>query len=157
MLVTEIDRFMEKVMPEPNSGCWLWTASLGTWGYGQFRPTGWTTMEPAHRTAYRLFVGHIPMGMHLDHKCRIKCCVNPAHLEAVTPGENVRRGLAGHKQRARTHCPRGHDYSAVNTYRASDGKRHCRICKRNQTLASYHAKIAAGYKRINNRWTHVGN
>jgi HNH endonuclease len=81
-------RFWELVSPEPTSGCWLWTGK--TWnGYGKFI-VGGRTMA-AHRYAYELFSGPIPDGLELDHVCRVRSCVNPAHLEACTHRENTNR------------------------------------------------------------------
>lgn len=88
-----LDRFEDKYMPEPNSGCWLWLASLRANGYGQVGRGGrGSGMELAHRAAYNLYVGPIPDGLVLDHLCRVRACVNPAHLEPVTNTENLRRG-----------------------------------------------------------------
>lgn len=126
------DRFWAKISPCPMTGCWLWTGSLTVaGGYGQFRSGG--RPRRAHRLAYETLVGPIPDGLHLDHLCRTPCCVNPAHLEPVTGPENTRRGVAGMAQLARTHCPRGHEYSERNTYLEPrrGGKapgRHCREC-----------------------------
>lgn len=73
---------------EKTSTCWLWTAGRTTGGYGQcYSPA----KGYAHRTAYELLVGAIPYGMTLDHLCRVRHCVNPAHLEPVTSAENTRR------------------------------------------------------------------
>ena len=83
------ERFMEKMSPEPNSGCWLWLGFIAKNGYGRFgirRTAHW-----AHRVAYRLFVGDIPDGLDLDHLCRTRCCVNPEHLQAVSRKENLHR------------------------------------------------------------------
>lgn len=86
-------RLWEKISPEPNSGCWLWDAGHNDYGYGIFYING--KLRCAHCVTYELYVGEVPEGLELDHKCRIPCCVNPDHLEPVTHAENVRRGLAG--------------------------------------------------------------
>lgn len=106
--------------PEPMSGCWLWLGPLNHKGYGP------------HRKVYKTFKGKIPNGLHLDHKCRVRCCVNPDHLEPVTLVENVKRGNSGIFHRSKTHCPKGHPYDEINTGHYSDGKyteRYCIICR----------------------------
>lgn len=80
-------RFMAKV--DQSGDCWLWTAHVNADGYGVFRFDG--QMGGAHRFAWRLLVGEVPDGMELDHLCRVRHCVNPAHMEVVTHAENVRR------------------------------------------------------------------
>src|ERR1019366_4519713 len=87
-----LERFLKFVLPEPNTGCWLWTGGLNRGGYGQFMTPPCTV---AHRVAYELFVGPIPEGLQLDHLCRVRSCVNPQHLEPVSQQENIRRGLGG--------------------------------------------------------------
>lgn len=88
------ERFWSFVSPEPNSGCWLWTGGdyVGE-GYGCFSEGG--KAKRAHKWAYERYVGPVPAGLVLDHKCRVRCCANPAHLEPVTHKENARRGLCG--------------------------------------------------------------
>lgn len=105
--------------------CWTWTGSKTTGGYGNLRWRG--GYEYAHRLAYKLAVGPIPEGLHLDHLCRNRSCCNPEHLEPVTQAENTRRGLASYEIR-RT-CKHGHDISDPgNVYTNPNGHRHCRVC-----------------------------
>jgi hypothetical protein len=136
------ERFIEKVSPEPNTGCWLWTGNAIPAGYGQFRvgsmADGTRRYVMAHRFSYEATIGAIPDGLVLDHACRTPICVNPDHLEPVTRGENVRRGITGNPKtnggavfnRAKTHCPSGHAYSAENTRYTKLGHRCCRECAR---------------------------
>lgn len=105
--------------------CWLWMGACAGRGYGHLLTGG--QWKYAHRFAYELLIGPIPIGLTLDHLCRVLLCVNPFHLEAVTCQENLRRGI-GHG--SETHCPQGHPYDAVNTYRDKLGKRSCRACWR---------------------------
>ena len=117
------DRFLAKIVASPN-GCWIWQSGTNADGYGLFRVDG--RMVRAHRFAYELLVGPIPEGLELDHLCRVRNCVNPAHMEPVTHAENMRRGAHALK----THCPREHPYAGGNLYIAPDGKRRCWTCKR---------------------------
>ena len=78
------------------SGCWEW--QYGTqFGYGVARHNN--KKMPSHRVSYELYVGEIPAGLHIDHLCRNKLCVNPEHLEAVTQLENTLRGRKHNKQK----------------------------------------------------------
>ena len=136
-----------KFIPEPNSGCWLWLVCLSKAGYGQLRDRESKKTIYAHRFVYELLVRPIPQGLHIDHLCRTRCCVNPGHLEPVTSGENVRRGVVGQingaRQRAKTHCPSGHLYDVINTgiRVTSDGleSRRCRKCAREYAARKYAA------------------
>ena len=111
-----IERFLEKILPEPNSGCWLWLASLNSKGYGQFYRDPHESKAPmgAHVFSYEHFVEPVPEGLTLDHLCRVRSCVNPRHLEPVTHKVNVERGDAGKHHRDLMECPSGHPYSGDN-------------------------------------------
>lgn len=119
--------FWSKVA-EDVSGCWLWTGALNSRGYGCYGVDG--VSQLAHRVIYSTLAADIPDGLTIDHLCRRKCCVNPAHLEPVTVRENVARAWA---QNRPTHCPRGHEYTPANSRlvrRANGGvNRMCRECE----------------------------
>jgi hypothetical protein len=118
--------FMAHKIDQTDTGCWVWTGFVNHHGYAKFH---WgAAMVLGHRWAYEHFVGPIPDGLQIDHLCRVRRCLNPAHLEPVTPVENVRRSPlhAG----ARTHCPKGHPYDEANTVRPGRmARRACRACK----------------------------
>jgi len=112
---------------EPTGFCWNWTgttAGAGRYFYGRTSWKGKTYQ--AHRWVYEMLVGLIPDGLELDHLCRNILCVNPDHLEPVTPAENKRRSAKCY--RGRDYCPKGHD---LRPPRARDGRGSyvCRACK----------------------------
>ena len=124
---SDIERFMSYVEQITESGCWLWLGPLEN-GYGRFQINGKQIRMP--RAAWLVLRGPIPAGLEPDHLCRVRCCVNPDHMELVTHLENVRRGKAGKRMLERTHCPKGHPYAGENLIIRTTGARRCRECSR---------------------------
>ena len=156
------ERFWERVVPEPNSGCWLWTGALIT-GYGVLWEKERDGNIYAHRFSYELHHGPLPDGLQLDHLCRVRSCVNPDHLEPVTPRVNTLRApdqVAAVNARKRF-CSRGHAF----TYREPVTKnRRCRSCLTLLRRVSYWRRLGlsredAEARTLNPRpgnWRRVG-
>lgn len=121
------ERVESRILRDAPGDCWIWTGAVDTDGYGRY------SKDPAHRLVYVSAVGPIPDGLQIDHLCRVRPCVNPAHLEPVTAAENNRRrdealGLGVYA----THCKNGHEFTPENTRRrvraGGQEERVCRAC-----------------------------
>lgn len=135
--MTREERFWAKVDRRGDQECWEWQAYIEPRGYGRFRGGG--RRQLAHRYAYELLVGPIPDGLHIDHLCRNRRCVNPAHMEPVTMRENILRGMASGAVAVRTNrCARGHDLTHAPPRPRGVG-RYCSDCARERARA-YRAK-----------------
>lgn len=120
-----IERVMRRVEFDTNGGCWLWTGTLSR-GHGQIVHEGCSV--PVHRALYEALRAPVPKELTMDHLCRVRCCVNPDHLEPVTNRENLRRGYSPSAVHGRkTHCDHGHLFTPENTY-LYKGWRYCRTC-----------------------------
>lgn len=140
------DRFWAKVERRGPSECWPWTSCAHIHGYGQFFAHG--RVLQAHRVAFELAGGVLPdyeadHRWTLDHRCHVpetceggptcphRLCCNPAHLKIVTQKENILRGNSPTAVNAtKTHCKRGHAFTAGNTYTNPKGSRVCKACRR---------------------------
>jgi hypothetical protein len=119
------DRIEGQIERDPVFGCHLWTGRTDRDGYG----TLWSPLagaRQAHRAVYLELVGPVEAGLVLDHLCRRRRCVRPAHLEPVTGAENDLRRSWAHRARRAT-CPRGHTLSTALV--TPEGGRLCRTCQ----------------------------
>lgn len=109
--------------PAGEFGCWLWRGAINSKGYsigfgGQL----------LHRVAYEWLVGPIASGLHIDHLCRVKKCVNPYHLQPVSRSENARRALEHGPFAVRRYCRRGHELTSTTARMWSNGRERLPYC-----------------------------
>lgn len=130
----QLARFLAKI--EVSHDCWQWTAAKNSTGYAVWTPCGGAKQVYSHRLAYELFVGPIPSGLQLDHLCRNRSCVNPAHLDPVDGRINILRGSGPAALNAiKTHCKHGHPFDEENTRWGKNGERACKECGRQKVRA----------------------
>ena len=120
-----MEGFWKKV--EKTDTCWLWRGAIADTGYGTYKLTNQST-QLAHRVVYERLVGPLINGMQVDHKCGIRQCVNPNHLEQVTQSINMKRAYDRRKRQGRMACNYGHRYTERNTIYLAVGGKICRTC-----------------------------
>ena len=142
------ERFWKYVLCDLESHCWLWTGSINPDGYGQFWLNGRRTKS------HHFLNGKAPAGLEWDHLCRVRNCVNPAHLEAVTRRINTLRGeTQAALHAAKTHCPQGHPYDLLNTL-LYQGRRYCRACRHLHHFAPLPCKVKRQAAAVSQGTTH---
>ena len=136
--------WQERLIPEPNSGCWLWDGAVNNDGYGTIFRGG--KQHKVHRLAWEEAHGPIPDGLNVCHTCDVPACCNPAHLFLGSQQDNMQDCLGKGRFKGgsflnalKTHCPQGHEYTPENTltYR---GMRTCRQCNKERCMARYYAR-----------------
>jgi len=136
-------RIANKLMPIPESGCFIWTGQEERGGYGMVWFEGKKRL--VHRVVWQLERGAIEAGKSLDHLCRVRGCVNPNHLEPVDTRTNILRGSGRASVNSRkTMCQKGHPFTKENTYVTAKGERVCRICGRSAFMKWYRGKEVMG-------------
>lgn len=135
--MNERERFLARVVVD-ESGCHLWDGCKNKKGYGIFTRDG-RRNTGAHRWAIENLAGrHIPEGMVVHHKCYRRDCVNPEHLDIVTPRENVLDVDSSAVVAAnfrRTVCVNGHPLDGSNVTVYPNGRRRCVACNRERSAA----------------------
>ena len=142
-----LERFRAKYRVNPETGCWDWLGAKGGGDYGHMRMGGRAggRQVVAHRIAYELFKGPIPEGLEIDHACRNRGCVNPAHLDVMTHRENGLRGISPPAVNARkTRCDRGHPLEGENLRIDYRGDRTCVTCARERERLRSRARRERG-------------
>ena len=134
-----LEWFKAQTRPEPSAlawgDCWVWTRSIVD-GYARLSIGGKECL--AHRVTYELSRGAVPTWLTLDHLCRNRACINPAHLEPISQAENTRRGMSPSAVAGRTGlCPLGHQLSPVG------GRARCKVCHAKRQREWYERKCAA--------------
>jgi HNH endonuclease len=128
---------LELIEPVTESGCWIWHGPTSEKGYAKtyYRKRDWRV----HRLMYELFIGQIPNAVVCDHRCRVRCCVNPYHIDLVSDEENILRGFGfAARNKRKTHCKYGHTLADENIYvpPGRPSRRLCVECKKRWSLKS---------------------
>lgn len=135
-------RFWSKVDRRGDDECWPWIGVIGTHGYGEMSVNG--RGRRASQLAWEVVNRKpFPKGLYACHSCDVTWCVNPAHIWAGTPTENVHDSISKGRWHHATHCKRGHEFTPANTIRRKDGWRSCREC---QSLKTQRRRLSGWWR-----------
>lgn len=148
------------------NGCWLWPGTKNAKGYGLTSHRN--RCVHVHRAMYETTHSvRLKTEEFVCHKCDVRHCCNPDHLFVGDNSANQldasRKGR--HQEKKKTHCPRGHEYNAENTYFAPNGARNCKICTRGRlrVAAGWPAELAYstdvvphGHRPVGGTWKQEG-
>lgn len=144
------EKLLSRAIINRDTGCWEWSGGKFNTGYAKF--TVADRRRVAHEILWEMWYGPKPLGKVLDHLCRVRHCVNPAHLELVTHRENTLRGVGATARNAtKERCPRGHLLVGENLILENNGvngARRCRICRRAQNLTENLSEERRQRKRL---------
>lgn len=156
-----LDRVVKRVPQGNLDECWLWPGAVGHGGYGVIswldQDTGRQRQAKVHRAAWAAANGPIPIGLTIDHICRVRLCCNPAHLRLLTNFENAQdNGFS-----SKTHCKRGHELAGDNITLRTTPKgntiRICRLCAVQRWWESREANLAKQQAKRRARGVQPGN
>lgn len=135
--MSNILRIQERIKKNQESDCWIWTGHIQNSGYGMITINKKNFL--AHRLSYEAFIGKIPKGINVCHKCDVKLCCNPEHLFLGTQKENIadciKKGRHLSPGSGKVVCKNGHGFTEENTY-LWKGHRQCKLCKRTRSINS---------------------
>jgi hypothetical protein len=150
-IVATKDKILAKIERLPFSGCWIWMGGLFLTGYGALVVNG--KQHLAHRASYSAFVGEIPTGMCVCHRCDVRACINPDHLFVGTIADNN----ADMKAKGRHNAGERHGLSRLTEDQVREIRKLCLAGISQPEIASRYGLIQQTVSDIHlrKRWRHI--